>query len=592
MRKSSRRRHYYIENIRHSHVTRYHGPGSIFVNGEGVSMMICGFPSWKKSFNSDSSKTISENIEDLAIRDTYLENVLGIGRIIAPPINESQNNVPKGWLIPAIRFPLAHYCTNTNCRRISFDFDHGDSKPSSCKECKRTASASKLRQIPLFIGCKDGHIQEIDWDGLCHGANLCPSGASKLKFFPEANYLYSKVSCLSCGSSATVDKISKKQCNGHRPWHPNFSNDICNNDASIHEAPSANAYYAQTTSAIVIPPTGNLVPAIMQSLRASREIRTLRNAGWEGNAANLEAIQKILLNRGFELSLKETEHHLRALLDRQNGSDDIHQIELDAFTEARGRTNGLYGEPDLIVEPINFENVPNSNLFSLVRASALPRLRFISVLTGFSRFNPQVIDKQMGFHQLWGTEPETLFQEGQNCPEWLLGIEAFGEGLFFEFDVETLPVVSNIEKYGRVNIEINKIKKIFIHTISHLLIRVAAERSGFSLPSIRERLYLDGEKAAILLYVISPDLEGTNGGLVELAKETEFDDLLKTAIELSTWCTSDPVCLEGFEFDNGNELKGACHHCVLLPETSCELNNQFLDRAYVLARFQSLLRPS
>ena len=45
-----------------------------------------------------------------------------------------------------------------------------------------------------------------------------------------------------------------------------------------------------------------------------------------------------------------------------------------------------------------------------------------------------------------------------------------------------------------------------------------------------------------------------------------------------SWCSSDPVCIES----SGNGADGlnlaACHACVLAPETSCEMNNSFLDR--------------
>ena len=50
------------------------------------------------------------------------------------------------------------------------------------------------------------------------------------------------------------------------------------------------------------------------------------------------------------------------------------------------------------------------------------------------------------------------------------------------------------------------------------------------------------------------------------------------ALAETDWCSSDPVC-----YENAHELKhsynlAACHACLFLSETSCELSNRYLDR--------------
>lgn len=43
-----------------------------------------------------------------------------------------------------------------------------------------------------------------------------------------------------------------------------------------------------------------------------------------------------------------------------------------------------------------------------------------------------------------------------------------------------------------------------------------------------------------------------------------------------------PLCMES-DASGVNSLNlAACHACVLLPETSCEMNNIFLDRALLV----------
>ena len=64
--------------------------------------------------------------------------------------------------------------------------------------------------------------------------------------------------------------------------------------------------------------------------------------------------------------------------------------------------------------------------------------------------------------------------------------------------------------------------------------------------------------------------------------EMNLKDWDKKAIESSKWCSVDPVCMEVAE--NGGQGPdslnlGACHNCALVPETSCEAFNSYLDRA-------------
>jgi hypothetical protein len=82
----------------------------------------------------------------------------------------------------------------------------------------------------------------------------------------------------------------------------------------------------------------------------------------------------------------------------------------------------------------------------------------------------------------------------------------------------------------------------------------------------------------VLVYTADGDSLGTLGGLVEHAEGTRIAELVDDALELSRWCTQDPVCNSAMSQE---ELRtpGACHHCVLVPETSCEAFNESVDRA-------------
>ena len=126
---------------------------------------------------------------------------------------------------------------------------------------------------------------------------------------------------------------------------------------------------------------------------------------------------------------------------------------------------------------------------------------------------------------------------------------------------------------------------VLLHTLSHLLLQSLAMRCGYPASSIRERIYVDpdGARFGLLLYTASSDAEGTLGGLVGQARDIEAH--LAVALRAGELCSNDPVCAqhapgEGLE---DRYLHGsACHGCALISETSCEMRNDYLDRALVV----------
>jgi hypothetical protein len=98
-------------------------------------------------------------------------------------------------------------------------------------------------------------------------------------------------------------------------------------------------------------------------------------------------------------------------------------------------------------------------------------------------------------------------------------------------------------------------------------------------------VYADPESQhfGILLYTGSPDAEGTLGGLVQQARHIE--DHLAQALRTAALCSNDPVCanhVPGESLESRWLHGAACHGCALAAETSCEMRNDYLDRALVV----------
>jgi hypothetical protein len=95
--------------------------------------------------------------------------------------------------------------------------------------------------------------------------------------------------------------------------------------------------------------------------------------------------------------------------------------------------------------------------------------------------------------------------------------------------------------------------------------------------------------AGVLIYTAAGDSEGTMGGLVRMARPANLLEVFSGALGNARWCSTDPVCMEVGQAGQGPDScnLAACHGCALLPETSCEEFNRFLDRGLVIGTFSA-----
>jgi hypothetical protein len=246
------------------------------------------------------------------------------------------------------------------------------------------------------------------------------------------------------------------------------------------------------------------------------------------------------------------------------------------------------------------------------------RVRVIPGARGSIRFRVAPVEKlhsvtvQIGYRRAVGPAFEGIpgkfvsidsYFEGQT---WLPGYEAMGEGIFLTADGEGWhPPLrgASAEKWQEGFKEArqapntasiypgnhghNALHPVFVwwHTLSHLLVRALSVESGYSLASIRERIYLEVDeetgqaRGGILLYTSGYGSDGTLGGLIALVPR--FEHILASAISMGETCSADPLCRE-HRFVLGKHSGAACYACSLISETSCEQRNLWLDRNVLL----------
>ena len=448
--------------------------------------------------------------------------------------------------------------------------------------------------------CPRGHIKDIDWRWFIHGgATECSGRQFWLDERGTGGDLADIVARCECGASermsAAVDRetMALGRCFGDQPWLGPGIKENCGVPARLLLRTATNAYFAQTVSVLSLPRTRSAVADAAAVLSGRLpEGTSLGNIGFLRNLPEYQSIMKPFTDQ-------EIHDALNAARPVEDDDRPVKHVELDAILSAP------IGFEEDIPPDLNFHarTLPESmwrKLGSLLdpieSVVQFHRLREVSAILGFTRFEAPMPDINGEYDS--DVEPARL----SNDPRWFPAIENRGEGFFVQLRAETVrewserPAVENRTSQLREGFERWRNRRsnpdrfhpvspvyVMLHTFSHLLIQSVAMTCGYPASSIRERIYLDGDRMGVLLYTGTPDAEGTLGGLVSEARYIHRH--VQAALDAATLCSNDPVCAS---HDAGQSLEerwlhgAACHGCCFIAETSCEMRNDHLDRALVV----------
>lgn len=245
--------------------------------------------------------------------------------------------------------------------------------------------------------------------------------------------------------------------------------------------------------------------------------------------------------------------------------------------------------------------------FGFDNLTIVKRLKFTTVQTAFTRQEPLDNDQFLSGETTGIKVQPKYTSKWRNKTEYLPAVESFGEGIFLSLDSKKidkwidnsfqshtklqeriLTIQRNVQSNefivkGRFDSQEYLAKFILIHTLSHLLIKELEFLCGYPSTSLNERLYVDEKNMqGALIYTIA-GAEGSYGGLISHGTAKRFERILKSAIFRAKDCASDPVCYNTIDGQGVGGLNmAACYACTLLPETTCEEFNSFLDRALLI----------
>lgn len=389
----------------------------------------------------------------------------------------------------------------------------------------------------------------------------------------------------SCGAKRSMSGATQRDnfdgvaCPGHHPFRPNVKNHKCNKPLIPSQRGASNVYFAVSRSAISIPPwinpLYNLIDEHLRDIELAKQLM-----GDDG-------ITKIYEMYFSAYSRDEFDDALERRMSNIKEFTEIKQMEYNAITH--------HNDPAYQSNKKHFkaeeDALPGYLQKYFSRIIRVTRLREVRVLLGFTRVDAPDPDAD--------EQPNVVALSKGKQERWLPAAEVNGEGIFIEFNKNTLaawlnsPAVKGLsEKYSDSYREFCESKGwtitvvrnavyVLMHTFAHLMIKQMSMSSGYSSSAIRERIYFGDKMAGILLYTGSSDKEGSLGGLVELGNIDQMTNLMRDAFQEALVCTNDPECMSNLPA--GKNSNGAvCHSCCMISETACENGNRMLDRGLVV----------
>ena len=566
------------------------------------------------------------------IQDPRLARALHVQRFGMPGTVANNANTREG--ISYVRFPEWYFCPV--CRRFmpfkkwESEFNRLTSTTDNEKMNKRPKCLKcKCDIVPanIITVCKNGHIDDFPWVEWAHIKSM-PSkpvcSKPELKFRTSAalnegmqGYI---VECETCKASATLrdafipdvfdtlihqDGRTEFCCQGKHPW--NGTRKQCPEVPVAKRRGDSSVYFSCSVSSIVIPSNAESEVNQIKECNEYKKILTILE-DCDDEDEKLEKIEKRLskwseaISKELSLDEKVVTRTLKKLLLEDNDNNEAaYPVDSPEYRyeeyEALAGINGteIKGSQDFLREETNIEEY---DIYGLKKVVLVKKLREVRALVGFSRLQPMKADdmEEPGFVNI-----------KENDTNWYPGYEVRGEGIFLQFDEEILKEWAETDEiikrrenmadnYDKASLARRFGKKpdsefTLLHTIAHLLLKQLSFECGYNIASLRERIYYndanaDNSMAGILVYTASGDSEGTLGGLVRQGRSDCFPRIFKEAVEKARMCSNDPVCItsSGQGLDSLN--LAACHSCCLIPETSCESFNVFLDRALVIGTFE------
>ena len=586
--------------IRRSQVITTFGPGAL-IDLPRQSAIVGGLETW----SADLEEIVEPRLTAKLMHMTGVPHP----RLYAPP-PEPQSPLEKKRSVGAWRFPEWFVVQegnwdgrNSRSRRLVHRKALNTKGRFDTLDDNGRRTGNEVVATRFVRACTRGHVDDIDWYAFVHGGSDSCRSQLWLDERGTSGDLAEQVVRCECGKQRRVYEATRWEnsplgyCSGARPWLGRHAREVCHEPSRLLIRTASNAWFPQVVSVLSLPNRGSEVEQVVEALWDRLQI--------VDDAPGLGFVKKYP-EVAARLSPFSDQEVLDAITVRRaggaGGSRPIKHAEMDVLLAApEGYGDDMPVGPDFHARRLPETAWRRSERCDAVEAVVqVHRLREVLALAGFTRLEAVMPDVDGEYDDT--VERADIARE----PQWFPAVENRGEGIVVQLRAEAVcewlrrdAVMARLDalmaghqawaekrggKHG-ARPQFPGGPYILLHTVAHLLIQSLALRCGYPAASIRERIFVDAAAArqALLLYTATPDAEGTLGGLVRQARDIEAH--LRQALEAGALCSNDPVCAEHVPGDSmeARWLHGAaCHGCALIAEPSCEMRNEYLDRALVV----------
>lgn len=521
--------------IRKGQLITTFGPGALYVDERGVSMLISGIDHW---FGRGSKQ-----IDECKLEDDRLATRLGVDHFRLPPEHVETEDARRKPL-PAFRFPAWHVCGSCNrLQRIS-------PLVRKTPDCEQEGCKGRLHQVRFVAACSHGHIHDFPWREWVH-KQVNVSCRKPMRLTGSGGSLASLwVSC-ECGvdvkrSLAGITRFEDKRegsrseltdslapgesftCDGSMPWLGSAFKEEggCGRPLVGILRQATNLHFPRLVSSLKIPVEAaeglvEVVDILESSI--SKKARPWLKAQLEDEEDHDELLQELRDRGGPRILDFDSQTLLKAAGCVLGDGGEVKQESVPGDSEEtahrRQERNILISDVDRT--PIRswslnmqrFEQNSFNLFFSTV--SRVERLTETRALQGFDRLVSGQRSSGPGYYPtICRNIPEKLKNR------WFPALRVYGEGIYVELDEKRLSEwesrnedwlskrISGLRDRAHDNpiinfdVEIISPRYILVHTLSHILINSLIFECGYSTASLRERLYVSSEPDAPMTGVL------------------------------------------------------------------------------------------
>jgi hypothetical protein len=594
------------------------GPGAM-IDLPTRSVVVGGLEQWDmqgNAFTTLPEPRLTMRLEQLLKEQGRLDANANLTLRTPPNSTSNRDGIPRGVAAPI--FPAWFVCeqaeadtsgTKAKRRRRLVRWTDLDSRGRQ-KFAFDDGRKSEVTPIRFVCACDKGHLQDIDWRWVVHGSASCHEPMWVEEKGTSADPADTSIVC-ACGKRLSLQDTFQPgrlgKCRGERPWLLDRDPDGCGEKLKLLTRTATNTYFPQVLTVISLPAEDDELSQLVDEL--------------SGDLAGVQSVQDVAQAKRFNpkvaaslgpYSDAEIFDRLQRIRDgaRVDATRSPKLSEFDTFASGRAEIGTNHPTAKLYAQTLPRSAWADTNaeicLSGIKNLVAVHRLREVSCLYGFTRFEaaPTGSDGDIEDVQL-SVRGAPISRDA----DWLPAIEQFGEGIFVHFDhvaiKQWLQLATTAPRNAKLLAGYGHWQKRFagrapafpgtpyvlLHSISHALMAEIALDCGYPASSLKERVYAltntraggDFDRCGVLIYTATAGAQGTLGGLVATAPR--FAHILRNALERLRICSNDPVCADHEPDDRSGDRAthgAACHGCLLIAETSCEMKNLFLDRSLLV----------